>query len=80
MREQTARASSPAPLANRAHETVVQTFGAGLPVPTGTTLELLEYNEFGSVNLYGYLVPASQVPASLPDVTAAGGPTPTGTR
>ena len=51
---------------DRAHETVTQTFGSGVAIPSGRTLSAAAINNNGSFAFYGYLVPASWVPANTP--------------
>jgi len=41
-----------------------QAFSPGIPVPAGDAVGVAEANELGSVELYGYLVPAGDVPAA----------------
>jgi hypothetical protein len=56
-----------------------QAFHPGIPVPAGNALGLTGINESGSAEVYGYLVPASAVPASalgnLPKVHGGRSPT-----
>jgi hypothetical protein len=68
-----------AAISDRAHETVFQTFGSGIGVPTGRTISTLGFNNSGTLYLYGYLVPASAVPANAAAKAApqASGSTPT---
>jgi hypothetical protein len=68
-----------AAISDRAHETVFQTFGSGIGVPAGRTISTLGFNASGTLYLYGYLVPASAVPATAAAKAApqASGSTPT---
>jgi hypothetical protein len=74
-----ASALAAAAISDRAHETVFQTFGSGIGVPAGRTISTLGFNTSGTVHLYGYLVPASAVPATAAAKAApqASGSTPT---
>jgi hypothetical protein len=51
-----------------------QAFHPGIPVPAGDALGAVEINDSGSLQVYGYLVPAAAVPAgalrNLPSVHA----------
>jgi hypothetical protein len=73
-----------ATVSDRAHETITQSFGTGIALPTGTSLAFLGINQNGSAYVYGYLVPASQVPATSADSVAgpawSGGPATTASR
>jgi hypothetical protein len=48
-----------------------QSFGAGLVVPAGGAMAAVDNNVTGSVEIYGYLMPASEAPKPKP-VTADG--------
>jgi hypothetical protein len=60
-------------------ETHTQAFNPGIPVPAGDALGISGSNDDGDVLIYGYLVPAAAVPASvlkrLPAAVPGGLPT-----
>jgi hypothetical protein len=45
-------------------ETQSQTFQPGIPIPAGDSLGAIGNNQSGSLQVYGYLVPAAAVPAN----------------
>jgi hypothetical protein len=66
-------------IATDAHVSQNQAFHPGIPVPAGGALGGFGSNESGTIQVYGYLVPASAVPAgiqrNLPRVSAGHSPT-----
>jgi hypothetical protein len=49
-----------------------QVFPSGIAIPAGDAIGLNANNDAGSANLYGYLVPASAVPASGTNLIGSG--------
>jgi hypothetical protein len=49
-----------------------QVFPSGIAIPSGDAIGLFANNDGGSANLYGYLVPASAVPASARNLIGTG--------
>jgi hypothetical protein len=54
-----------AAVSDRVHDTVDESFGAGIPIPSGRTISSVGFNNAGTLMIYGYLGPASNVPASI---------------
>jgi hypothetical protein len=51
-------------ISDRAHETVTETFASGIAIPAGSVVSAFGISN-GSFEIYGYLVPASLVPANI---------------
>jgi hypothetical protein len=62
-----------AAISDRAHENVAQNFEPGIAIPAGHVVATQGFGDSGSVMLYGYLVPASSVPASAAAPAARNG-------